>query len=222
MGKTNHTLLALRFASSCTIPCREQAEPRTSVLISSEPLCRSTKSWELVPRNSVVIVEGGAPTTATAPGNTSAGGNTPAATVVRQGLVSSIKIEPLRCHPSDAPDPADPAFTASSSSCSSTLHNHCTRVRSDSAGTPRNAQTPSPVRGRIPRSLSPHRLHSPVPKALREESVNVGGSGAAEGGNGNISGGIDGGVVGSLEGTGGGVMPCSAMDGGTVASTVRA
>lgn len=36
-------------------------EPHTSVVISSEPLCRSTKSWELVPRNSMVIVEGANP-----------------------------------------------------------------------------------------------------------------------------------------------------------------
>lgn len=41
--------------------CSVRAEPHTSVVISSEPLCRSTKSWKLVPRNSMVIVEGAAP-----------------------------------------------------------------------------------------------------------------------------------------------------------------
>ncbi|CAM9308975.1 unnamed protein product [Ectocarpus fasciculatus] len=54
-------------------------EPRTSIVISSEPLCRSTKSWELVPRNSMVIVEGAAPAATPATvdtASTAASGNT--------------------------------------------------------------------------------------------------------------------------------------------------
>ncbi|CAB1104717.1 unnamed protein product [Ectocarpus sp. CCAP 1310/34] len=132
-------------------------EPRTSVVISSEPLCRSTKSWELVPRNSMVIVEGATPTAIPATADTApiaANSNTETADIavaaedgtdhgtiatsstdvsssagaaaaaaaapvsttgarekpLRMGLVSSIKYEPLRCHPSDSPASHDPIF----------------------------------------------------------------------------------------------------------------
>jgi len=126
-------------------------EPHTSVVISSEPLCRSTTSWQLVPRNSMVVVEGGGPvtvnnaatdatggkddddtvvvadahedsssvgsgTTASAPddenGDLSDASAPPARKeAVGLGLVSSIKYEPLRCHPSDAPAMKDPALS---------------------------------------------------------------------------------------------------------------
>lgn len=52
----------IRVHGVCHEPlCLPRLEPHTSVVISSEPLCRSTKSWQLVPRNSMVIVEGSTP-----------------------------------------------------------------------------------------------------------------------------------------------------------------
>lgn len=87
----------LRPASSC-----DDKEPCTNVIISSEPLSRTNKDWKLIPSNSVIIVEGEAP-------STGAGG-------ARQGLVSSIKIEPLHCHPSDAPQ--EEIHTERTASCS--------------------------------------------------------------------------------------------------------
>lgn len=53
----------------------------------------------------MVIVEGAPPTTAPKRDGEAADDNP-----IRQGLVSSIRFAPLRCHPSDAPDPNDPAF----------------------------------------------------------------------------------------------------------------
>lgn len=55
--------------------CLARVEPHTSVVISSEPLCRSTKSWQLVPRNSMVIIEGTAPSTADASTSTADAGS---------------------------------------------------------------------------------------------------------------------------------------------------
>lgn len=104
-------------------------------MISSEPLCRSTKAWELLPRNSMVIVEGHAPefaspTVSAATGcmgthEGSCGGHdhgAKAGVVAEQGLVSSITVEPLRCHPSDEPGPTDPGFECAG------LPNWCPRV----------------------------------------------------------------------------------------------
>ncbi|CAM9944871.1 unnamed protein product, partial [Scytosiphon promiscuus] len=143
------------------------AEPQTSVVISSEPLCRSTKSWELVPRNSMVVVEGVVPTpaaaaasdngigttgeraqavgsrggdddtskpTSTTPGfggaGAAAGGRAAAAEEPSGvGLVSSIRYEPLRCHPSDIPAPNDPTFPDPA-----LLPTSCARVRGGGSG----------------------------------------------------------------------------------------
>lgn len=120
-------------------------EPLTSVVISSEPLCRSTKSWQLVPRNSMVIVEGTPPEAAsTANGKREEGDGDTAATAAATppaqkkglslGLVSSIRYEPLRCHASDAPAPDNPASSNPASlltSCSTVRPSTCGSLGSD-------------------------------------------------------------------------------------------
>lgn len=157
------------------------AEPRTSVVISSEPLCRSMKSWKLVPRNSLVVVEGDAPTTASAaatmPNGDGGGGGDGNKGVIRQGLVSSITIEPLRCHPSDTPDPTDTGLIAEDS-----LPNFCarlvvtlppSRVGGEPIISPEN-NVPLKV---VPPEGWPEKTIPPLPlPLLREESVSVRGS----------------------------------------------
>lgn len=129
----------------------------------------------------MVVVEGEAPTVpaaaATAPNGGGGGGGGEKA-VVRQGLVSSITVEPLRCHPSDAPGPADPSFAAEGS-----LPNFCprmvvmpppSRVGDGPSASPENSVPleVAPPEDRPDKAMLP----LPPPAPLREESVNVGAS----------------------------------------------
>lgn len=195
---------------------KKKTEPRTSVVISSEPLCRSTKSWKLVPRNSMVVVEGAPRVTAPATNRRNGGGFIEDAPV-RQGLVASIRFEPLRCHPSDAPLPCggDPAVATAAATrpnpssvatfpCATAVRNNADERGGGGLAVGSNGKTSS---------TGATKQGGGGP--LREESVNIGGSVGDAAGveNGSFVGSSVGGVGGVDGGDGSGVSvrttPCS-------------